>query len=79
MMTVVQTSNLTKKFGKFTALDGINLEVNAGEVYGFIGPNGAGKTTTIRVLLGILKATSGSAQTSLSDSGAAITRTGGRS
>lgn len=61
-MTVVQTSNLTKKFGKFTALDGINLEVNAGEVFGFIGPNGAGKTTTIRVLLGILKATSGEVQ-----------------
>lgn len=61
-MTVVQTSNLTKKFGKFTALDGINLEVNAGEVYGFIGPNGAGKTTTIRTLLGILKATSGEVQ-----------------
>ncbi|EEG78906.1 ABC transporter ATP-binding protein [Dethiobacter alkaliphilus] len=60
-MTVLKVSNLTKKFGKFTALDQINLEVNEGEVYGFIGPNGAGKTTAIRVLLGILKATSGSA------------------
>ncbi|WP_407272109.1 ATP-binding cassette domain-containing protein [Radiobacillus sp. PE A8.2] len=58
-MTIVQTKNLTKKFGKFTALDGVNLEVKKGEVLGFIGPNGAGKSTTIRVLLGILKATSG--------------------
>ena len=61
-MTVLKVSNLKKKFGKFTALDGINLEVNKGEVYGFIGPNGAGKSTTIRVLLGILKATSGEAK-----------------
>ena len=52
---------MTKKFGNFTALDGINLEVNQGEVYGFIDSNGAGKTTTIRILLGILKATSGTA------------------
>ena len=58
---MLQTVGLTKKFGKFTALNGIDLKVNTGEVFGFIGPNGAGKTTTIRVLLGILKATSGSA------------------
>lgn len=58
-MTVISIDNLTKKFGKFTALNGINMEVNRGEVYGFIGPNGAGKSTTIRVLLGILKATEG--------------------
>jgi ABC-2 type transport system ATP-binding protein len=60
-MAVVKVSNLTKTFGKFTALNGVNLEVNKGEVYGFIGPNGAGKSTTIRVLLGILKATEGEA------------------
>ena len=60
-MAILKVNNLTKKFGNFTALDGINLEVNQGEVYGFIGPNGAGKTTTIRILLGILKATSGTA------------------
>jgi len=58
-MTILKTTNLTKKFGKFTALDGVNIEVNEGEVYGFIGPNGAGKSTTIRVLLGIIKATEG--------------------
>ncbi|MDG5786780.1 ABC transporter ATP-binding protein [Evansella sp. AB-P1] len=58
-MSLLQVTNLTKKFGKFTALDGVNLEVNSGEIFGFIGPNGAGKSTTIRVLLGILKATEG--------------------
>ncbi len=58
-MSILSVSQLTKKFGKFTALDGIDLEVNCGEIYGFIGPNGAGKTTTIRVILGILKATQG--------------------
>ena len=61
-MTIIKTINLTKKFGKFTALDGVNIEVNKGEVFGFIGPNGAGKSTTIRVLLGMLKATSGEAK-----------------
>ena len=61
-MTILEISNLVKKFGNFTALDGVNLQVNKGEIYGFIGPNGAGKTTSIRVLLGILKATSGSAK-----------------
>jgi ABC-2 type transport system ATP-binding protein len=61
-MTILKTIDLTKKFGKFTALDGVNIEVNKGEVYGFIGPNGAGKSTTIRVLLGILKATEGQAK-----------------
>ena len=58
-MVVLQTKNLTKRFGDFTALDGVNLELNKGEIFGFIGPNGAGKSTTIRVLLGILKATEG--------------------
>lgn len=60
-MTVLKTDNLTKRFGKLTALDGVTIEVQPGEVYGYIGPNGAGKTTTIRILLGILKATGGEA------------------
>lgn len=60
-MTVLQAVNLTKKFGDFTALDRVNISLNKGEVFGFIGPNGAGKSTTIRILLGILKATSGKA------------------
>jgi ABC-2 type transport system ATP-binding protein len=58
-MSLLKVTNLSKKFGKFTALNKINLEVNKGEVVGFIGPNGAGKSTTIRVLLGILKASDG--------------------
>ena len=61
-MSVLKTTDLTKKFGKFNALNGVNIEVNKGEVFGFIGPNGAGKSTTIRVLLGILKATDGEAK-----------------
>ena len=61
-MTVLEVKNLTKHFGSFTALNEVNLEVGKGEIVGFIGPNGAGKSTTIRVLLGILKATSGEAK-----------------
>ncbi|ACB83920.1 ABC transporter ATP-binding protein [Natranaerobius thermophilus] len=60
-MTILIADNITKKFGKFTALKKVNLEVKKGEIFGFIGPNGAGKTTTIRILLGILKATEGAA------------------
>lgn len=60
-MSILKTSHLTKKFGTFTALNGVNIEIQKGEVFGFIGPNGAGKSTTIRILLGILQATSGSA------------------
>ncbi|WP_175640494.1 ABC transporter ATP-binding protein [Metabacillus schmidteae] len=58
-MSILKGVNISKKFGKFTALNHVNIEVNQGEVYGFIGPNGAGKSTTIRILLGILKASSG--------------------
>jgi ABC-2 type transport system ATP-binding protein len=61
-MAIIKIEKLTKKFGAFTALNNVSFEVKKGEIYGFIGPNGAGKTTTIRVLLGILKATTGSAQ-----------------
>lgn len=61
-MAVLEINHLQKHFGKFQALKDINFSVNAGEVFGFIGPNGAGKSTTIRVLLGILKASSGSAK-----------------
>jgi len=61
-MGIIEIKSLIKKFGKFTALDGIELEIDKGEVFGYIGPNGAGKTTTIRVLLGILQATKGEAK-----------------
>ncbi len=60
-MAIIKTENLIKDYGKVRALDGVNMEVDQGEVYGFIGPNGAGKTTTIRILLGILRASGGSA------------------
>ena len=58
----LEITELTKRFGKLTALSGINLTVNKGEIFGYIGPNGSGKTTTIRILLGILQATEGSAR-----------------
>lgn len=56
---MIQTRNLTKKFGNFTAVDSLELNIRSGEIYGFLGPNGAGKTTTILMLLGILRPTSG--------------------
>jgi ABC-2 type transport system ATP-binding protein len=56
---MIKVSNLTKHYGDFVAVDSLNLEVAAGEIVGFLGPNGAGKTTTIRMLMGILKPTSG--------------------
>jgi len=57
----VVVESLVKRFGDFTAVDSINLEVRKGEVFGFLGPNGAGKSTTIRMLCGLLKPTSGHA------------------
>lgn len=56
---VIQTFNLTKRYGDFTAVDGVNLSLSSGETYGFLGPNGAGKTTTLMMILGILKPTAG--------------------
>lgn len=61
MENVIEVRALTKTFGKFKALDNVNLRVKSGEIHGFIGPNGAGKSTTIHVLLGMLKADSGQA------------------
>lgn len=60
MNTVIQTRGLEKRFGRVRALDGLDLEVEAGEVHGFLGPNGAGKSTTIRVLLGLIRSSGGS-------------------
>jgi ABC-2 type transport system ATP-binding protein len=60
-MTAVRIEDLQKVFGTFQALDGLNLEVEPGTVFGFLGPNGAGKTTTIRILTGLAHATSGHA------------------
>ncbi|OQY18310.1 MAG: multidrug ABC transporter ATP-binding protein [Anaerolineaceae bacterium 4572_32.2] len=58
----IKANNLTKRFGDFTAVDGVSFCVKRGEVYGWLGPNGAGKTTTIRMLLGLLKPTGGRAR-----------------
>jgi ABC-2 type transport system ATP-binding protein len=57
----VKVDNLTKKFGDFTAVDGVTFHIRRGEIFGFLGPNGAGKTTTIRMLLCLLRPTSGQA------------------
>jgi ABC-2 type transport system ATP-binding protein len=59
MYAVIDIADLHKHFGHVRALDGLNLQVGEGEIHGFLGPNGAGKTTTIRILLGVLRATSG--------------------
>lgn len=59
MTDVIDVRDLRKNFGRVDALNGLELQVNQGEVHGFLGPNGAGKSTTIRVLLGLLRATSG--------------------
>jgi ABC-2 type transport system ATP-binding protein len=56
---VIELVNVTKRYGHFAAVDSLNLQVQSGEIFGFLGPNGAGKTTTIRVMMGILKASSG--------------------
>lgn len=56
---IVVTHDLTKKYKKHTSVDGLNLRIRCGEIYGFLGPNGAGKTTTIRMLLGLIKPTKG--------------------
>jgi ABC-2 type transport system ATP-binding protein len=61
MNDVIKTDNLSKNFGNVQAVKNVSLNVNKGEIYGFLGLNGAGKTTTIRMLLGMIRPTSGSA------------------
>ncbi|MGH7623580.1 MAG: ATP-binding cassette domain-containing protein, partial [Gemmatimonadaceae bacterium] len=56
---MIQLKALTKRYGTFTAVDAINLEVPHGQLFGFLGPNGAGKTTTLRMIAGILRPTAG--------------------
>ena len=58
---MIQTHDLTKKFGQFTAVDKLNLNITRGEIFGFLGANGAGKTTTIRMLCGLIPPSSGTA------------------
>lgn len=57
--TIIKTTNLTKVYGNQKSVDNLNINVQQGEIYGFIGRNGAGKTTTIRMLLSLIKPTSG--------------------
>lgn len=59
-MYAVELTNLTRKFGDFTAVNDVSLQIKAGSIYGFLGPNGSGKSTTIRMLCGLLEPTSGS-------------------
>ena len=59
IMKVIETKNLTKKFGNFTAVDSISFDVEKGEIFGFLGANGAGKTTAMRMLCGLIHPTSG--------------------
>ena len=61
-MAVVRVADLTKRYGDVAANDGVSFDVEAGEIFGYLGPNGAGKTTTIRLLLGLIKPTSGTAE-----------------
>lgn len=58
---IIQTNGLTKYFGEHLGIDGVDIQVAQGDFYGFIGPNGSGKSTTIRILLGLIQQTSGSA------------------
>ena len=56
-MSILKIEKLTKKYGKTYALNGLDMEVKKGDIYGFVGPNGAGKTTTLRIISGDRKST----------------------
>jgi ABC-2 type transport system ATP-binding protein len=71
MTNPVETNALTKRYGELVAVDAVSLAVRAGEVYGFLGPNGAGKTTTLRMVLGLIRPTSGTVRLLGSAPGAA--------
>ncbi|MFW6100997.1 MAG: ATP-binding cassette domain-containing protein, partial [Bacteroidota bacterium] len=57
--SILEIRDLTKNYGSLRALDGLNLHVKRGEIYGLLGPNGSGKTTTLSIVMGILKKTEG--------------------
>src|SRR5262245_45910003 len=65
----LQTEELTKRFGSRTAVDRLTMRVERGDIYGFVGPNGAGKSTTLRMLLGLVRPTSGAIKCPLRASG----------
>jgi ABC-2 type transport system ATP-binding protein len=70
--TMVSTDRLTRRYGPRAVVDGVSLTVHKGEVYGFLGPNGAGKTTTLRMILGLVRPTSGTARVATRRTGALI-------
>ncbi len=55
----IEVRGLVKRYGELTAVAGVDLTVNAGDVYGYLGPNGAGKTTSLRMMLGLIRPTAG--------------------
>jgi ABC-2 type transport system ATP-binding protein len=65
--SAVEIKDLTKRYGKFVALDGLTMDVERGQILGFVGPNGAGKTTTIKILVGLARPSSGSARVAGAD------------
>ena len=71
MNLAIETAGLSRAFGSVTAVDGVDLQVPEGSVFGFLGPNGAGKTTTIRMLLGLISASAGTVRINGEDLGAA--------
>lgn len=74
----IETFRLTKRYGNRLAVDGLDLAVSRGEVFGFLGPNGAGKTTTLKMLVGVLRPSSGTARVAGYPAGhrASLTRLG---
>ena len=58
-MKIIEVKNITKEYGNHVAVDGINLEIQTGEIYGILGPNGAGKSTLIGMICGLIKKDSG--------------------
>ena len=79
MNTVIEVRDLVKKYGDFTAVAGISLDVYEREIFGFLGPNGAGKTTTINMLATLLKPSRGRAELAGHDMSASRTRCASRS
>jgi len=75
---MIDTVDLTKKFGDKTAVESLTLHVNDGEVFGFLGPNGAGKTTTVRMLTCLISKTSGEARIGDLDVSTSLPRRNGR-
>lgn len=72
--SAILTRGLTKRYGSFTALDSVDLDVPAGSIFGFLGPNGAGKTTTLRILTGLARATAGEVRVFGDEAGSSAAR-----